>query len=136
MNLKEISRYATLMARLVCAEELLESMKEASRPGSAVIDGMPNATVANDKIGNLIIAVDDLTERIAYLKKDIKKEKRKLDRFINSINNLPIRAAFRLKFVGDMTWAQTAKTLGGNYTEDSIKSAAYRYLSSCATDDP
>ena len=134
MDLEEISRYAIQMAKLVRAEELLESLQEASRPGSAVINGMPSAAVVKDKVGNLIIVIADLTERIAYLKRDIQREKRKLDKFIDNINDLPIRMAFRLKYVRDLTWAQTADILGGNYTEDSIKAAAYRYLSSCVND--
>jgi DNA-directed RNA polymerase specialized sigma24 family protein len=133
MNLQEASRYAVLAARLARAEELLESMQEASRPGSAVIDRMPRAAEVKDKVGDLIVEIDDLKGQIEYLKRAVWRERRKLDKFIGSINEIHVRMAFRLKFVRDLTWAQTAEILGS--TEESIKAAAYRFLSSSAGGD-
>ena len=121
MTLKEISRYTELRTRLLRAEEMLESLREASRPGSAIIGGTQGVTEAKDKVGNFIIEIADLTERIKYLKKKMGQEKKRLDKFIDKVVDERIRMAFRLKFVHDLTQLQTAETLGENYTADKLK---------------
>ena len=135
MTLEQISRYVKLIARLESAEELLKSLQKAVRPGSQVINGMPKAPTVKDKIGKLITEIDDLKARIEYLKREIKREGRKINEFIERIHSESLRVAFRMKYLRGLTWAQIAEILGESYTEESVRMAAYRYLSDTKTID-
>jgi len=128
MTLEEISKYVKLIARLERAEELLKSLQEAVRPGSQVISGMPKSPTVKDKVGNLVTEIDDLTNRIEYLKREIKREGIKLNEFIEGIHSETLRVIFRMKYYRGLTWPQIAELLGDNYSEESVKSAVYRYL--------
>jgi len=137
MTLREIKRYATLVARLSRAEEILESIQNASRPGSATSSSTRiNATKDKDKVGNLLAEIEDLQDRIAYLKREIDKEKRKLNKFIDKIVDERVRMALRLKYFRDITWWQVADILGENYNEEGVKKLCYKYLEDAVTEDP
>jgi len=129
MKLRQMSQYAALMARLAHAEELLESLQNASRPGVAVNNGMPRSSEVKDKVGNLIVEIADLKERIAYLKREMEREKKKLHGFIDKVPDERTRTALRLKFMYNITWGQTAEIMGASYTEESVKKLCYKYLS-------
>ena len=128
MTLREISRYSVLVERLSRAEEMHESMQNASRPDSAVIELMPKSSVVRAKIGNLSTEIEDMVNRIEHIKREIKRETVAINRFINSVPDEGIRMAMRLKFIHNFTWGQTVETLGNNYTVEGIKKAVYRYL--------
>ena len=50
--------------------------------------------------------------------------------FVESIENDQTRMIFRLRFLRCLTWGEVAAVIGGRNTEDGVKSACYRYLSS------
>ena len=130
MTLEEISKYTKLIARLESAEEILKSLQEAVRPGSQVISGMPKSLTVKDKVGNLVVEIDDLKNRIVFLKKEIRREGKKLSEFIEEIHSETLRVIFRMKYFRGLSWMQIAEILGESYTEESVKMVAYRYLSS------
>ena len=129
MTLHEISYFHALMCRLERAEELLESLQNASRPGSVVMNGLPRTANAKDKVGNIIVEIEDLKERIEFLKRELKREREKLHEFIDGISDERVRIALRLKYMCDLTWVQTADIMGDRYTDEIIKKLCYKYLS-------
>ena len=133
MTIKELSCYYSLVARLSRAEELLESLEEASLPGSIPIDGMPQSTEVKNRVGDLIVEIEDLIERIKYLKREIKREKKKLEKFIDRIHDERIRMAFRLKYIHGLTWAHTADILGNK--AETIKKLCYKYIEKIEMND-
>ena len=106
-------------------------MENASRPGSTVLDkgGGARPSDCKDRVGNFLSEIDDLKERIEYLKREIQREKKKLHAFIDGVNDERIRMALRLKYLHDLTWVQTAEILGDSYTDESIKKLCYKYIS-------
>ena len=128
MTLQEISRYSVLRGRLERAEELLTSLREAARPGALVIDGMPHAPGVKDKVGNLATEIADLTERIKYLREELRQSEKQINKFITSVDDERLRMAFRLKFMRDLTWMQTAEIMGEKYNEEGVRKLCYRYL--------
>ena len=131
MTLKQLSRCSVLRCRLLRAEELLLSLREAVRPKAPVIDGMPHVPGIKDKIGNLAAEIADLSKRIDSLKVELRQEELVLSGYIEAIDDERLRMIFRLKFLRDLTWEQTADVLGDNYTEESVKRLIYRYLAVC-----
>ena len=123
MTLQELSQYYKLRERLKRDEEILESLRAAACPGAQNLSGMPHAPGVRDKVA-------DMTERIRYLKEEIGRAEAAVTEFVESIENDQTRMIFRLRFLRCLTWGEVAAVIGGRNTEDGVKSACYRYLSS------
>jgi len=91
---------------------------------------MPHAPGVRDKVGDLAVEIADMTERIRYLKEEIDRAEAAVTEFVESIENDQTRMIFRLRFLRCLTWGEVAAVIGGRNTEDGVKSACYRYLSS------
>lgn len=91
---------------------------------------MPHAPGVRDKVGDLAAEIADMTERIRYLKEEIGRAEAAVTEFVESIENDQTRMIFRLRFLRCLTWGEVAAVIGGRNTEDGVKSACYRYLSS------
>ena len=130
MTVQELSQYANLLERLARSEEILENLQNASRPGVSVIDGMPHSTEIKNKMEYIVIEIEDLIERIKYLKREIAKEKKRLNSYFDKIVDERIRMALRLKYVQNLTWKETADMLGDRYTEEGLKKLCYKYIKS------
>ena len=128
MTVKGLSRYRELMVRLDNAQELLQSLQNASRPAAAVIDGMPRGQSTKDQVGKLVAAIADLTERIEYLKRQLAQERKKVYKFIDGVPDERVRTALRLKYITGFTWEQVAGIFGEKYTMEYIKKICYRCI--------
>lgn len=94
------------------------------------MSGMPHAPGVRDKVGDLAVEIADMTERIRYLKEEINRAEAAVTEFVENIENDQTRMIFRLRFLRCLTWGEVAAVIGGRNTEDGVKSACYRYLSS------
>lgn len=130
MTLRELSKYYKLHERLERNRQMLSSLSAAAGPGAQVLTGMPRAAGVSDKVSDLVIEMEDLEERIAYLEGECIREKKKLEQYIGKIRDDQTRMIFRLRFVHCMTWSQVADAIGGRNTEKGVKNICYRYLKS------
>lgn len=130
MTLQELSQYYKLRERLNRDEEILDSLRAAACPGAQNLSGMPHAPGVRDKVGDLAVEIADMTERIRDLKEEIDRAEAAVTEFVESIENDQTRMIFRLRFLRCLTWGEVAAVIGGRNTEDGVKSACYRYLSS------
>ncbi len=128
MTLRELSKYYKLHERLERNRQMLSSLSAAAGPGAQVLTGMPHATGVSDKVSDLVIEMEDLKERIAYLEVECAQEKKKLEQYIGKIRDDQTRMVFRLRFIHCMTWLQVADTIGGGNTATNVKLICYRYL--------
>jgi len=128
MTLRELSRYYKLHEQLERNKEMLTSLSAAAEPGAQVLTGMPHATGVSDKVGDLVIEMEDLRGRIAYLEIECELEKKKIKAYIDTIYDDQTRMVFRLRFIHCMTWPQVAEAIGGGNTGTSVKLICYRYL--------
>jgi len=135
MTTEKLSEYRKLLVRLDSAEEMLASLLERSDAKAITYEHGPKAPQASaafrskDGYAETLIIIEDLQNSIAYLKRVIKREKKKLQAFIDSISSERIRVAVRFKYQLGMTWAQTAEVIGKPDDEDGVKMSVYRYLS-------
>ncbi|WP_409969597.1 hypothetical protein RFF05_06705 [Bengtsoniella intestinalis] len=129
MTLQRLSEHFKLKERLMQNEELLASLQSTAAPGAQVMTGMPHSSGFRDKVGDLAIEIADMKERIRYLQDELAVSEQEIKSFIDSIDNDYIRMIFRLRFLRGLTWKQVAAVVGGRNTEDGVKSACYRYLS-------
>ena len=52
--------------------------------------------------------------------------------FIKGIKDEYLQLVFRLRFIRCLSWAEVAAVVGGRNSEESVKSACYRYLEKLA----
>ena len=128
MTLRELSIYYKLHERLERNRQMLSSLYTAAGLGAQEITGMPHAPGVSDEVSNLVIEIEDLKERISHLESECAREKRILERYIDTIEDDQTRMVFRLRFLHCMTWPQVAETIGGRNTANSVKLICHRYL--------
>lgn len=128
MTLRELSIYYKLHERLERNRQMLSSLYTAAGLGAQEITGMPHAPGVSDEVSNLVIEIEDLKERISHLESECAREKRILERYIDTIEDDQTHMVFRLRFLHCMTWPQVAKAIGGRNTANSVKLICHRYL--------
>lgn len=132
MTLRELSKYYKLHRRLEQNKQMLSALYIAAGLGAQEITGMPHAPGTSDKIGSLVIEIDDVKKRIACLDSECAQEKRTLEAYLRTIKDDHTRMIFRLRFLHCMTWSQVADTIGGGNSATNVKMICYRYLKSCS----
>lgn len=133
MTIQELSRYYNLKDRLSKNQEILDSLKAKAVPGTSVITGMPHATGINDKVSFLGTEIAYMEEQIEILQSEIKKEKQRLEIYIDSIDDERVNVICRLRFLHCMTWSQVAGCMGQYYTESGVRKLVAKYLQKHAT---
>ncbi len=128
MTLQELSIYYKLHERLEQSRQMLSSLYASAGLGVQEITGMPHAPGVSDGVSSLVIEIEDLKKRISNLESECAREKRILEGYIDTIEDVQTRVVFRLRFVHCMTWSQVAKTIGGRNTANSVKLICHRYL--------
>ena len=131
LTLEELNRHFALRERLAKAKEMLVSLRAAACPGAQVLTGMPHVSGVSDKVGDLAVEIADLQIRIADIEEECRKEQNTVAAFADSIEDEHIRMIIRLRFLYALTWKEVASVVGGRNSEESVKSACYRFLESC-----
>lgn len=93
-----------------------------------MLTGMPHAPGVKDKVGDLAVEIADLDIRRQYIEAEIKEQKEKVEEFVATIDDYYLRTIFRLRFERGLSWKEVATIVGGRNSEESVKSACYRYL--------
>ena len=132
MTLIELNRYFELVSSLARTKELLDNLRAAAYPASPALTGMPHAPGVKDKVGDLAVEIADLETRREYIEKEIRRQKSKVEGFVATIDDYYLRTLFRLRFERGLSWKEVATIIGGRNSEESVKSACYRYLKKVA----
>ena len=135
MNLEDLNRHLALREKLDKAQELLISLRAAASPGTAKLTGMPHAPGVKDKVGDLAIEIADLSSRIEFLNAELARQEPEIEDFIAEIEDLQTRIIFRLRFLRGLSWKEISQVLGKFTSENSVKTACYRYFRVNSCDD-
>lgn len=128
MTLKELSQLYYLNREIEMDQQRLEELRaKASAPGSHSYDGMPKSPGYENRLERYIAEIVDLEAIISVKITQCIHERNRLERYIADIPDSLTRQIFALRFINGLTWAQVARSIGGN-TEQSVKMICYRYI--------
>ena len=136
MTLQELSQHYALRKQLRKDEEILLSLRAAAEPGAQVITGMPHASGAYDRVGDLATEIAEMQLCIDKLRAQVEREAAAIALWIDGIRDDQTRMIFRLRFLRGLPWHRVAEVIGGGNTEASVKSSCYRYLNLQRPDTP
>lgn len=129
MTLKELSKLYYLK-KLIDRDELrLLELKSKLGPGAMQITGMPRGGGgAKNKIEEVVPLAIEIEQKITEERNQYIAEQRRIEEYLNSIDDYQIRLIMLHRFVDLLRWEQIAAKIGGNNTSDSVKKACYRYI--------
>lgn len=129
MTVKEMSQLYHLNREIEQLEKQLEELECLAEGTTQVITGMPHGGGTSDKVGRYAVRIADLQSMIDNRKARCWDELRRLNAYIDDVEDSLTRQILTLRYVNGLSWQQVADNVGGANTEDSVKKICYRYLS-------
>lgn len=130
MTNKELSQLYYLNKEIKQLESKLMELETTAYKATSNLTGMPGSGKCSDKVGRYAAEIADLKALINLNIEKCWHEKRRLERYIQSIDDSLIRQIFFLRYIELKKWEDVAASLGGNNTENSVKQIHSRYLRS------
>ena len=131
MTLEKLNNHFETVRAWKEARERLETMR-ARILGSPQLDGIPH-TISDDRIGNLVIALEMQERDVEQLEAAVKDQEAEIIRYVEMIRDNHTKVIFSLRFISGCTWDEVACLIGGGNTGQSVKMICYRYLKKSAT---
>lgn len=128
MTKKELSKLYWLNREIAEDKRRLAELEVAAVSPTAKITGLPHATGAHDKIGNMAILIAEQRSMIELKMQQSVIEYRRITRYIDSIDDVQMRMILSLRYVNGLSWQQVAYSVGGNNTADGVRKAHDRFL--------
>ena len=130
MTNKELSQLYYLNKEIKQLESKLMELETTAYKATPNLTGIPGSGKCSDKVGRYAAEIADLKALINLNIKKCWHERRRLERYIQSIDDSLIRQIFFLRYIELKKWEDVAASLGGNNTENSVKQIHSRYLRS------
>ena len=130
MTVRELSKLYYLNKLIERDTLRLSELHSRLQPGGMNFNGMPRNPSPKNMMEEIIPLIIEIEERIRKEQEDYIKERMEIENFIRSVEDYQIRLILSYRFVDLLTWNQTARMIGGNNTEDSVKKMCYRFLKS------
>lgn len=127
MTLDVLNAHLDLVTQLNTSREMLQSMRDSVLRASRY-DGMPHATGASDKVGQLAIKLAEQEETVARYERIVEKSEAEIKAYIDTIEDNRTNLIFYLRFICGFGWQAVADVIGGKNTEDAVRMVCYRYL--------
>lgn len=128
MTVRELSQLYYIKKILERDTLRLEELESRLQPGGMNLNGMPRNPSSKNIIEEVVPLIIDIKERILKNQIEYIAEQKKIESYIDSINDYQIRLILSMRFVDHLTWNQISVKIGGNNTEDSVKKMCYRFL--------
>ena len=113
---KEIKMWQRELDRLQCKSLI----------GSQNLDGMPKGSGTSDKVADLVIEREEVSEIINGKLAEIQVQRKRIMNYINGIDDSLLRQIMFLRNVSCMNWNQVAREL--NSTENCVKQIYSRHF--------
>lgn len=126
MTRKDLNNLFVLRERIERAESMLVSIRERSNPGAQVLTGMPHAPGVKDKTGDYAVEIVSLEERIAGLREELSQSEKKVETYLDGVEDECVSTALRLRYIRGLLWKEVAYTLG--QPKKSLTDQCYQFL--------
>ncbi len=131
MTKKELSQLYWLNREIEENKRRLEELRTAAAGGAARITGLPHAPSPGRGLESYAILIAETEELIRLKNQQLIIEYNRLNRYIAELDDSFMRQILALRYINGMTWVQVAAHVGGGNTEDSVRMAHNRFLSTC-----
>lgn len=129
MTKQELSQLYYLNREIERDKKRIAELEALATGASVQITGMPHAKgETSDKVGKYASEMADLKSIIELNIQRCWHELNRLNRYIQSIDDVQIRMIFSLRYINGLNWRQIAYSIGGGNTEASVKMAHKRFL--------
>lgn len=128
MTFRELSQLYWLNREIEMDIARLHELEMKALPGARALDGMPHAPGVSDMVGTYAAEIADLREIISRKQERCLRERLRLERYIDSIDDSLLRQIFTLRFISGLPWNQVAMHIGGGNTAESVRQAAKRFI--------
>lgn len=128
MTLEELNAFFALQTELERLHRLRAELMAAATRKTTRTDGMLHANGISDKTGTFAAELADLDADIDRLTARISAEAVMVEYWISTVREPEIRLIFRLRYLRGLMWKEIAGILGINYSYESVRALAYRYL--------
>lgn len=128
LTVREMSQLYYLNREIDQLKRQLEELECLAEGATQVITGMPHGGGTSDKVGRYAVRIADLRSMIDNRKARCWDELRRLNAYIDSVEDSLTRQVLTLRYVNGLGWQQVADSVGGGNTEYSVKHICYRYL--------
>lgn len=128
MTVQELKQLYYLNREIEKQKQRLEELEAAATGATSRITGMPHDYSTSDKVGNYGAEIADLKASIQSNMERCWRELKRMNNYINSVDDSLTRQILTLRYINGLPWAQVAACIGGGNTEDSVKKVHERFL--------
>jgi len=125
---KELSQLYYLNREIVQIQSRLSELESLATSSTYKITGMPFVPGISDKVGRYVTEIADLK---ALLDLNLKKcfyELNRLNKYIESVEDVQMRMILCLRYVNGLSWQQVAASVGGGNSDKNIQMSVKRFL--------
>lgn len=128
MTKQELSQLYYLKKEVYHLRNRLTELECAATGASAQITGMPKGYDISNKVADYVVEINALKEVLENQLRKCICEIKRLNEYIENIEDSQLRIVMTLRYIHGQTWRQVAWNIGGGNTEDGVKKMVYRYL--------
>lgn len=128
MTKHELSQLYYLNREIVQLQRRLDELEGLATSCTSHITGMPKVRGISDKVGKYAAEIADLKGLLDLSLKRCFYELNRLNRYIESVEDVELRMILSLRYVNGLSWNQVAASISPYATEDSIRMHHNRFL--------
>ncbi len=112
MTEKELNQLYYINKEIKILKEELDELKSRSKVKGQEITDMPIATGTSDKTASLAIAIREVEELYDIKLKELYLVRARIERYINTIDDVELRLIVRLRCINNMFWGDIGAEMG------------------------
>lgn len=128
MTVRELSKLYYLSKLIDLDSIRLAELESRLQPGATGFNGMPRNPSPKNMMEEIVPLIIEIEKKLKKERDDYIKERLVIEDYIRSVEDYQMRLILSYRYVDLLTWAQTARKIGGGNTEDSVKKMCYRFL--------
>jgi hypothetical protein len=128
MTKKELSQLYYLNREIEELKRRLDELEALATSSTQKITGLPSGGGISDMVGKFGTEIVELKELLdARIKKSIDELKR-LDAYIQGLDDVEIRMILSLRYINGLGWEQVAASISSCLSGESVRKAHERFL--------